>query len=746
MAPDDLTEASENLDNVLLAKYIKQRFELDKIYTYVGGILLAVNPFKKLGIYGPNESIKYIKVSDKSTLPPHIFYIADNAYQSMVSSNSPQTCVVSGESGAGKTESSKLLISQILDCSALGMQAGQREMDVDRERHPVEEKIIDMNPILEAFGNAKTVMNNNSSRFGKYTELQFSSTGKVIGASLSHYLLEKGRVVSQNEGELNYHVFSRMYAGLDKRLKSYFKLCSYSDHRYLPEYPEAFGNGFEGFEQSINEAEVATLKQEWDEMQQALFTVGFTDAERDDIIAILAGILHLGDVDFEPSGDDGSSVVPSTRNKILAATDALALDDQELIRGLTTGEITVRGETTVTMYKPAQSGDTRDGAAKALFERLFSWLVRRIDAVLAANPANSNMEGDSAPAPDDTGLQTIGILDIFGFEDFRVNGFEQFCINLANEQLQQYFNHHIFKFELEEYKREGLDDEVYGKIKYSDNADTLELVFQKQTGLIPLLNEASKFQTSTPTTLTDKLVQSLGAHDKFLVSKTPGQFGIMHYAGQVTYQANGFLEKNRDVLPPLVVDHFAMSSNPLVQLLFSTMDAVTGQTVRHGGKSKASAHANKGSRHANAKGKGSRHATAAPKSKHGNRKSKGFFSGRFSKSPGAAKRGRASTVSTKFQQSLNRLMGKMQMATPHFVRCIKPNAKKVSGLYDPDMVLKQMRYNGLLATVQMRRAGFPHRLPHAMLLRKYQGLVRDYSEKMTPSKKSSQSVLTELTR
>lgn len=508
--------------------------------------------------------MKYIGVQDKSTQLPHIYFIADAAYRNMLLTKKGQVCVISGESGAGKTESSKYLIQQILDCSG-HHSTGAREINADRERHPVEDSILEINPILEAFGNAQTVMNDNSSRFGKYIELQFQDkTGKVLGASLSHYLLEKSRLVLQGEGESNFRIFAFLFAGGEKKIMSYYRLHDYSKHNYLPEGVD------------LTDPE---LEAEWRAVQQALYTIGFKDSERDDIIAALAGILHFGDISIEEQGDDGSTVPPSSNGKLVATTDALLIDDDELVQALCTGQINIRGEVTITSNKVKQALDTRDGAAKAIYERLFSWLIKRIDAVLAANPS-----GEDGPSSADLKLLTVGILDIFGFEDFQSNGFDQFCINLANERLQGYFNKHIFAAELEEYVNDGIAQSLVDGITYSDNQGTLDLIMTRQIGIIPLLNEACKFQTSTPNSLVEKLSSTHKDHPSFVASRTQGQFGIKHYAGDVLYASKGFLEKNRDLLPPLVLDVLSGSGNPLIASLFRDEEVSTSGGAGAGGR------------------------------------------------------------------------------------------------------------------------------------------------------------------
>lgn len=729
--PDDLTQAGEDLNDAIIAQMLHNRYDGNQIYTYIGDILVALNPFQRLPIYGPATARQYMGPVDKAAIKPHIFYTANNAYRMMMIDGESQVCVISGESGAGKTECTKLLVRQIIDVSAFGLDNPNSEQNSSTERHlhPVEEKILQINPILEAFGNAQTVMNDNSSRFGKYMELQFTSTGTVKGASLRHYLLEKSRVCFQNVGEHNYHVFAQFLAGADGDIRNYYNLGSYEDYAYLPEWHETHE-----FDDPDN---INKLKAEWEEQQQGMFQVGFSDAEREDASGILAGILLTGNIDYEAGlgGSDESQPTTESAGALAGAADAFCLDSLELSRVTTTGELNMRGETIVTHFNAEKAEVVRDSMAKAVYSRLFSWLIIRMDAILADD--RSLVEDEDGPSHLGSSY-AIGVLDIFGFEQFEVNGFDQMLINLANEHLQSYFNRHIFAMEMDEFVKQEIDESVYGNIKYDDNLTNLQLFSAKPFGIFSLLDEQSKLPKATADTLSESFNKNLGSHASFTISKTPGLFGVKHYAGTVMYTLDGFLEKNRDNLPDLVVDMLVESTNPLLRFLFADFqDHVDARKSKHGNavasrrKSKATVSG----------GAGKKGRKGGKKSAHRN---KGSSHGNYSKRHKAPKKKKVTSAASSFFVSLRQLMFKLDCSTPHFVRCIKPNSSKVPGEFEAAYVLRQMRYNGILATVQMRRKGFPHRLLFTDFIKKFKGLVMDYTADCGIDKAAISSVMQQL--
>ncbi|KAF1479145.1 Myosin-IIIb, partial [Pygoscelis antarcticus] len=512
----------------------------------------------------------------------------------------------SGESGAGKTESTKLLLQHI--------------MNLCKGNSQLEQQILQVNPLLEAFGNAQTVMNDNSSRFGKYIQLRFQKN-TVRGAKLSEYLLEKSRVVQQDTGERNFHIFYYMFAGLSLEEKEMYGLLDPSLYRYIS---GRFGT------QDVAQR----WKHKYQEVCNALDMVGFQEQEQVDMQAILAGVLSLGNVTFEPEESNGSVKVSEASWGWLkaAAVDVL----RQLVCCVPCSP-----------WSPSVSccslcADARDSIAKVAYGRVFGWIVCKINELLAEN-VDSEVE-----------LREIGILDIFGFENFAVNRFEQLCINLANEQLQHFFNHHIFQLEQAAYKDEELPWET---ITFNNNQAILNLLLAKPLGLMSLLDEQSAFPQATDKTFVDKLNSSFKGNLHF----QPGRshvlgFSIIHYAGKVQYTAGGFLEKNRDTLPANVRGLFINSITPLLSVLF------TGKSLCYGRAS----YMNQG----------------PPRQELG--------------------------VGMRLH-SLMVLMERMYSANPHFVRCIKPNNQKEPGVVDSQMVLLQLRYNGLLETIRIRRDGFSWR-------------------------------------
>uniref|UniRef100_A0A673ZYS8 Myosin-IIIb-like n=1 Tax=Salmo trutta TaxID=8032 RepID=A0A673ZYS8_SALTR len=587
--------------------------------TYIGDILVAINPFKYLPLYVKEVSERY-KYHEKSKLPPHIFAVADRAYQSMMGrlATGPrnQCIVISGESGAGKTESTKLLLRQI--------------MELCRANSQLEQQILQVNPLLEAFGNAQTVMNDNSSRFGKYIQLRFHNSS-VKGAKINEYLLEKSRVVHQDEGERNFHIFYCMLAGISPDDKDMYGLLDPTQYRYL--------NGRYGSEDIVRK-----WGEKYSEVCNAMDMVGFQEQEKVDMMTILAGILSLGNIMFEPTETDVLRVTGKSMGWLKATAGQFGVQEEELLRSLTCTLSVTRGEAIRRLHNQQQAEDARDSIAKVAYGRVFGWIVSKVNELLAPN------------VDFDIELNEIGILDIFGFENFAVNRFEQLCINLANEQLQYFFNHHIFLMEQNEYKEEGIEWET---ISFKDNKPILDLILTKPIGILSLLDEQSAFPQASDRDFVDKLNSKFKSspHYEVVRSRSP-LFTVVHYAGKVQYNGGGFLEMNRDTIPASIRDLFINSVTPLLSVLFAATISRTG--------------------------------TLMPR--------------------------KAKVVSnllymyvSSLQHSLAVLMEKMFVASPHFVRCIKPNGNKLPDQVDNKRVMDQLRYNGLLETIRIRRDGFSWR-------------------------------------
>uniref|UniRef100_A0A8C1YG99 non-specific serine/threonine protein kinase n=1 Tax=Cyprinus carpio TaxID=7962 RepID=A0A8C1YG99_CYPCA len=664
---DDLATL-EVLDENTITEQLQRRYAKEQIYTYVGDILIAVNPFHKSELYTPEHSKVYIGAKRTSN-PPHIYAVADIAYQSMVSYNADQCIVISGESGSGKTESAHLLVQQL---TVLG-KANNRTL---------QEKILLVNSLVEAFGNACTVINDNSSRFGKYLEMKFTCGGTVVGAQISDYLLEKSRVVHQAVGERNFHIFYYIYAGLAERKKlGHYKLSDSKTPKYLHNenvqlVPDIVGNAF--------------YKEQFETVEQCFKVIGFTLEELGTVYSILAGILNAGDVEFTSVASEHQTDKSNISNMAVleSAASLLCIRADELQEALTSHCVVTRGETIVRSNTVEKATEVRDAMGKALYGRLFSWIVNRINSLL--KPDNDNQSGE-----EDKGLN-IGILDIFGFENFKRNSFEQLCINIANEQIQFYFNQHIFAWEQDEYLNEDVDARV---IEYEDNRPLLDLFLQKPMGMLALLDEESRFPQATDQTLVEKFEDNLKSKNFWRPKRVDLGFGIHHYAGKVIYNAGGFLAKNRDALPADIVLLLRSSENELICKLVTHPLTKTGNLAHTKGK-------------------------AAGSARMGTQQSQRTIN--FAKSigdtthhPRETTNMKTQTVASYFRYSLMDLLSKMVAGQPHFVRCIKPNNDRQAHKFDREKVLIQLRYTGILETAKIRRQGYSHRILFNNFIERY---------------------------
>ncbi|XP_061071712.1 myosin-IIIb isoform X2 [Conger conger] len=481
-------------------------------------------------------------------------------------------------------------------------------------------------------------MNNNSSRFGKYIQLRFHNSA-VKGAKINEYLLEKSRVVQQDEGERNFHIFYCMLAGISRQDKEIYGLLDPTQYRYL--------NGRYGTEDMVH-----AWSEKYAVVSNAMDMVGFEEQEKVDMMTILAGILSLGNIMFEPTDGEMVKVTNKSLGWLKATAGQFGVQDEELLRSLTCTMSMTRGEAIRRFHNQQQAEDARDSIAKVAYGRVFGWIVSKVNELLA-------------PDVDlDVQLSEIGILDIFGFENFAVNRYEQICINLANEQLQYFFNHHIFLMEQKEYKEEGIE---WDTINFKDNKPILDLFLTKPFGIFSLLDEQSAFPQATDKTFVDKLNNKFKSHAHFEVVRSHNPlFAVVHYAGKVQYNGSGFLEKNRDTIPASIRGLFINSVTPLLSVLFTATISRTG--------------------------------TLMPRKANLLQAAEDNFNSTRKQSVGA-----------QFRHSLAVLMEKMFAANPHFVRCIKPNGNKQPDQVDSKIVMDQLRYNGLLETIRIRRDGFSWR-------------------------------------
>ncbi|KAK5878186.1 hypothetical protein CesoFtcFv8_025618 [Champsocephalus esox] len=699
---DDLATL-EVLDENTVTEQLQSRYGRDQMYTYVGDILIAVNPFHKMEIYTPQFTKVYIGAK-RTANPPHIFAVADVAYQSMVSYNTDQCVVISGESGAGKTEGAHLLVQQL---TVLG-KANNRTL---------QEKILLVNSLVEAFGNACTVINDNSSRFGKYLEMKFTCGGTVVGAQISEYLLEKSRVIHQAVGERNFHIFYYIYAGLaDRKKLAHYRLSDSKTPKYLCNEhiklgPDIVSNTF--------------YKEQFDAVEQCFKVIGFSLEELGSVYSTLAAILNSGDIEFSPVATEHQTDKSNISNNSVLENVAslLCIRSDELQEALTSHCVVARGETIVRPNTVEKAAEVRDAMGKALYGRLFSWIVNRINALLRP---------DSQLGEDEKGLN-IGILDIFGFENFKKNSFEQLCINIANEQIQFYFNQHIFAWEQDEYLNEEVDARM---IEYEDNRPLLDLFLQKPMGMLSLLDEESRFPQATDQTLVEKFEDNLKTKSFWRPKRVDLGFGIHHYAGKVIYNAAGFLAKNRDMLPADIILLLRSSENELTRKLVTHPLTKTGNLAHTKGK---------GINTMRSPRTPSRTITFA---KMGVLSLYNSFS--FSEQgesvdtpyhPRETTNMRTQTVASYFRYSLMDLLSKMVAGQPHFVRCIKPNNDRQANKFDREKVLVQLRYTGVLETAKIRRQGYSHRIVFANFMKRYYILAFHADEEPAVTQESCAAIL-----
>ncbi|XP_052555897.1 unconventional myosin-IXb isoform X6 [Tympanuchus pallidicinctus] len=746
---DDLCNIP-NLTEKTLLENLKCRFLKHKIYTYAGSILIAINPFKFLPIYNP----KYVKLYENhqlGKLEPHIFAIADVAYHTMLKKHVNQCIVISGESGSGKTQSTNFLIHCLTALSQKGYASG------------VERTILGAGPVLEAFGNAKTAHNNNSSRFGKFIQVNYLENGVVRGAVVEKYLLEKSRLVSQEKDERNYHVFYYLLLGVNEEERKEFHLKQPEDYSYLNQCNLKIEDGED-------------LRHDFERLKQAMEMVGFLSATKKQIFSVLSAILYLGNVTYKKKAtgrDEGLEVGPPEVLDILS--QLLKVKREILVEVLTKRKTVTANDKLILPYSLSEAITARDSMAKSLYSALFDWIVLRINHALLNK---KDME-------ESVTCLSIGVLDIFGFEDFETNSFEQFCINYANEQLQYYFNQHIFKLEQEEYKSEGI---TWHDIDYTDNVACIHLISKKPTGLFYLLDEESNFPRATNQTLLAKFKQQ-HEENKFFVA-TPVMepaFIIRHFAGKVKYQIKDFREKNMDYMRPDIVALLRSSDSAYVRELIG-MDPVavfrwavlraavqamavfaeagrrraqkTAGVVRQGPRvplgelQRSNAPVEKVYRHSmldfsfdcsedfdiNAfediisfyenkkKSRAVKQKQIIPKNLLDSKSLKLIVSmtlhDRTTKSLlHLHKKKKPPSISAQFQTSLNKLLETLGKAEPFFIRCIRSNAEKKEMLFDENLVLQQLRYTGMLETVRIRRSGYSAKYTFQEFIDQFQVLL-----------------------
>uniref|UniRef100_A0A8C5AM21 Myosin IXA n=1 Tax=Gadus morhua TaxID=8049 RepID=A0A8C5AM21_GADMO len=724
----DLCRLPELNERTLLDN-LRSRFRQEWIYTYVGTILIVINPFKFLPIYNP----KHVKMYDNHTLgemEPHIYAVADVAYHAMLQRRRNQCVVISGESGSGKTQSTNFLIHHLTALSQKGFASG------------VEQIILGAGPVLEAFGNAKTAHNNNSSRFGKFIQVNYQESGTVRGAYVEKYLLEKSRLVYQEHNERNYHVFYYLLAGVSEEERTAFHLRKPEEYHYLNQVGRHLLLPHTWDVCDCFTVEGEDLKHDFERLQLAMEMVGFLPATRKQIFSLLSAILHLGNIRYKRKAYRDEAIDICNPEVLPIVSELLEVKEGTLLEALTTRKTVTVGERLIVPYKLAEAGTVRDSMAKSLYSALFDWIVFRINHALLNN---KDLE-------DNNKILSIGVLDIFGFEDYENNSFEQFCINFANERLQHYFNQHIFKLEQEEYRAEGI---TWHNIDYIDNSGCINLISKKPTALLHLLDEECNFPQASNQTLLDKFKRQHegNSYMEFPAVMEPA-FIIRHYAGKVKYGIKDFREKNTDHMRPDIVALLKSSKNAFIGGLIGIDPSATFRwAVLRAYFRALVAFREAGKRHQRKKSTG--HDGAAPcavlsvadsfsflqhpvhqrsleilqrckdEKRNKNYKpkpllpkhlldvkslkylSKLTLHDRITKSLlHLHKKKKPPSISAQFQASLNKLMETLGHSEPYFVKCIRSNAEKLPLRFNDELVLRQLRYTGMLETVRIRQSGY----------------------------------------
>nr|XP_031534634.1 myosin-7 [Vicugna pacos] len=618
---------------------LKDRYASWMIYTYSGLFCVTINPYKWLPVYNA-EVVAAYRGKKRSEAPPHIFSISDNAYQYMLTDRENQSILITGESGAGKTVNTKRVIQYFAVIAAIGDRSKKEQTP---SKGTLEDQIIQANPALEAFGNAKTIRNDNSSRFGKFIRIHFGATGKLASADIETYLLEKSRVIFQLKAERDYHIFYQILSNKKPELLDMLLITNNP-------YDYAFISQGETTVPSIDDAEELMAT------DNAFDVLGFTSEEKNSMYKLTGAIMHFGNMKFKLKQREEQAEPDGTEEADKSAY-LMGLNSADLLKGLCHPRVKV-GNEYVTKGQNVQQVEYAKGAlAKAVYEKMFNWMVTRINATLETKQPRQYF---------------IGVLDIAGFEIFDFNSFEQLCINFTNEKLQQFFNHHMFVLEQEEYKKEGIEWEF---IDFGMDLQACIDLIEKPMGIMSILEEECMFPKATDMTFKAKLFDNhLGKSANFqkprnIKGKPEAHFSLIHYAGTVDYNILGWLQKNKDPLNETVVDLYKKSSLKLLSSLFANYAG---------------------------------------------------FDAPIDKTKGKAKKGSSfQTVSALHRENLNKLMTNLRSTHPHFVRCIIPNETKSPGVIDNPLVMHQLRCNGVLEGIRICRKGFPNRILYGDFRQRY---------------------------
>lgn len=664
------------LNEATLLHNVSVRYSKDRIYTYVANILIAVNPYFDIPKIYSSDTIKSYQGKSLGTMPPHVFAIADKAFRDMKVLKMSQSIIVSGESGAGKTENTKFVLRYLTESYGTGQ-------DID-------DRIVEANPLLEAFGNAKTVRNNNSSRFGKFVEIHFNEKSSVVGGFVSHYLLEKSRICVQGKEERNYHIFYRLCAGASEDIREKLHLSSPDNFRYLNRgCTRYFANKETDKQISQNRkspeyVKAGSLKDpllddhgDFIRMCTAMKKIGLDDEEKLDLFRVVAGVLHLGNIDFEEAGSTsgGCNLKNKSAPSLEYCAELLGLDQDDLRVSLTTRVmLTTAGGTKGTVIKVPlkveQANNARDALAKTVYSHLFDHVVNRVNQCF----------------PFETSSYFIGVLDIAGFEYFEHNSFEQFCINYCNEKLQQFFNERILKEEQELYQKEGLG---VNEVHYVDNQDCIDLIEVKLVGILDILDEENRLPQPSDQHFTSVVHQKHKDHFRLTIPRKSKLavhrnlrddegFIIRHFAGAVCYETTQFVEKNNDALHMSLESLICESRDKFIRALFESSTNNNKDTKQKAGKLS-------------------------------------FIS-----------------VGNKFKTQLNLLLDKLRSTGASFIRCIKPNLKMTSHHFEGAQILSQLQCSGMVSVLDLMQGGFPSRASFHELYNMYKKYMPEKLARLDP--------------
>lgn len=622
---------------------LSQRYYSNQIYTYSSLFCVVINPYKKLPIY-TDKVIEFYKGRKRYEVPPHIYAISDIAYRSMLYDRENQSILCTGESGAGKTENTKRVIQYLVSVASKASGIISNGIRSTEHLHSLEEQLLKANPILEAFGNAKTIKNDNSSRFGKFIKICFEGSGFITGTFIETFILEKGRIPRQQPDERNFHIFYQLLNGCSLQEKSEYLLESASNYKYLT-------NG---------DVKVSSLNDsaEFKETINAMEIMDFTKEDMTSLFKTLSAVLLFGNMVFTQDRNSDQAILPNNEvaQKICKL---LSIGITDFTKGLLKPTVKVGREFTVKSQNKEQVEFSSEALSKAIYERLFKFVVQKINKVL---DKDKNVGGSF-----------IGILDIAGFEIFKMNSFEQLCINYTNEKLQQLFNHTMFVLEQEEYQREGIE---WKFIDFGLDLQPCIDLLEKPMGIFSLLDEECWFPKATDKSLVEKYLKEHSSNNKFAKPdfRSDSDITIIHYAGNVNYSCQNWLSKNMDPLNETVINVIAQSNDPFVQNLFKNRDGIVGIQET---------------------------------------------SGPFSRS----KKGMFRTIGQLYKDQLNSLMGTLKATVPNFVRCIIPNYEKKPGKINAPLVIDQLKCNGVLEGIRICRQGYPNRVSFQDFRQRYEILT-----------------------